>query len=597
MLQKKAQAAEARRMEVDQQHRVEVMVDGFAERLKREEEERRLRERETAMLRSGLHEGRFYALSGDEIDVTIQVEGGVRPTVKDWKVALAREHFLCPSFRWVVLWDDGEILEDAVALTFYDETAGEERILNALQKVVPELLDFQYRASDIEQLRAANRDTVLRMLESSPGLFEFVSEQFRADRELAEVAISGYSGCFCHVTGALREDRALAVAALKRNFGPWLVLGFLSEAMLEDEEILQLVLNLNLKKYAIAIPSFLLEYLPTHCRSNEAVVLKAIASGCSITSHDWNLIDHDLRGNEAFVLKALHVNGAVLQFCSASVKADREMVKIAIASSYRSVLGWASTDLQTDRSMVLLQVRKCPGYLRGRLGISEPLSSTPKWHDDAEIVRIAAQLDMMCCSLLGPDLIEDREFVVELLEKHGLRGWRHIVRSKHLLQDRELAIWATSLHWDPTRPNFCGSLFDFWTGTPSWWKSDEPIVRTSLARHGNDLQYLSERFRSNREIVRIAIRQNPDALQFATYSLRDDKELVLEAVRNMGTALEFASSRLRADRQVAEMAVRQSAAAFHYVDEQLRLEVDAIKTLARETARRESISERGTRNV
>ena len=48
---------------------------------------------------------------------------------------------------------------------------------------------------------------------------------------------------------------------------------------------------------------------------------------------------------------------------------------------------------------------------------------------------------------------------------------------------------------------------------------------------------------------------------------------------------------------MAEVVVQQNSAAFHLVDEQLRLEVDAIKTLARKTARKESMSQRGIRDV
>ena len=74
-----------------------------------------------------LHRGQFYAMSGEVIDITIQIDDGRTsspspsdrcPTVKDWKCALAHQWFLAPSFRWIILVEDGEILDNSATLVF-----------------------------------------------------------------------------------------------------------------------------------------------------------------------------------------------------------------------------------------------------------------------------------------------------------------------------------------------------------------------------------------------------------------------------------------------------------------------------------------------
>ena len=247
------------------------------------------------------------------------------------------------------------------------------------------------------------------------------------------------------------------------------------------------------------------------------------------------------------------------------------------------------------RAMVLLQLNKQANYF-GQ-------AACKKWRDDAELVEIVARGSGDMCRFMGPELAENRAFIIEKLKKYGLIHWADIVRPKRLQEDRELALWAINQERS-------GTYLSGYMKTPDWWKRDEEIVRAVLRRYGTDLKFVSRQFRSNREIVQIAMNQNPSALQFASEHLRDDnelvleavrrggvalefassrlrddKDLVLEAVRKSGMALEFASSRLRADREVADTAARQSASAFHHVDERLRMEVDAIKNVARATAR------------
>ena len=583
--------AKKREAEVARQLREQRRREEEARR-KAEEEERR-RQRVQAVLQSGQHEGRFYALSGDPIYVTVQTQPNVKPTARDWTKVLAREHFLCPSFRWVILWEDDDFLDDGAVLMFCDQIEGEERVINALQKVVPELIDL--RGATREQLESQSREVILRAVEKYPSGFYLVPERFRADREIAEVAVEQYGHLISDVAGSLRSDRELLMISLKK--GSRKALPMIPPEFLDDPEVLELV------KRAWHSDISLLEYLPLHFRSDEDTIITAIG-GAGGFHRDWLLVDEDLQRSRPFVLRAIVRNPEILQFCIDEFRWDREVVEAAIKAtatgscargSQRPVLQWASEELQNDRELVLSQVRKAGDYLD---------RTRPKWLEDAEIVQAALRNFPAMVSSCHGIVLDDPVFMLDMLKVHGFGRWGEIVHSEKLQRDRDFALKTV-------REAAIGSSgFLSWGFTPTWWLDDEEIVRTVLGRRGQDLRSISETLRTKRDIVEIAVNQNGaalefaaeylrddrdlvllalrrhgNALEFASENLRDDREVVLEAVRLDGKALQFASSRLRADREVVLVALQKSAEAFHFVDEKLRLEDDSIKETARMTVR------------
>ena len=67
--------------------------------------------------------------------------------------------------------------DDTAAMLFEDQTEGEERVINAVQKPLPPLVT-NLRTATQEQL--ANRDVVLRSVENDVWQFQDAPEQFRA---------------------------------------------------------------------------------------------------------------------------------------------------------------------------------------------------------------------------------------------------------------------------------------------------------------------------------------------------------------------------------------------------------------------------------
>lgn len=192
--------------------------------------------------------------------------------------------------------------------------------------------------------------------------------------------------------------------------------------------------------------------------------------------------------------KALNVTGHVLRYCSDAIKSDPEMVRVAImsaavSSDHYSVLQWASEELQTDCSLVELQILyHSEGYYRYS---RKPRIPAIEWR--------------------WRYLFTDRDFVVKTLQLHGLHVWDWTlgsisdegayVWSDELRQDRELAIFALSsspwIGYNPDRDiNALRTMYPdrkHILRGESWWRDDDEIARIIVAREGAALRYMSER--------------------------------------------------------------------------------------------------------
>ena len=412
--------------------------------------------------------------------------------------------------------------DDTAVMLFEDQTEGEERVINAVQKPLPPLVT-NLRTATQEQL--ANRDVVLRSVENDVWQFQDAPEQFRADKEIADVALQKFQSFIEYVAGPLRSDRELLLASLRD--GDRSALRVMSSHMIEDPDILEAALRTT----SSTIP--LLEYIPNRFRADEKVVLNAITKN----EREWPFVDRELRCSPTFALRAIAKNGRILE-CSApelhAFLSDREVVKSAIKSAkYGSVLQYASVDLQNDRALVKLQVQECARYLADAL---------PRWQHDAEIVEIAIKGCTDMLRFADRKLFDDRSFVERQLKRNQFIYWNEVVVSPIFIRDRGLVLWALNEFKN-------GIHYSIFNGTPLWWRRDAEIVRAVLALRGTDLEYVASEFRSDRhrDIVQIAVKQDGMALQFANENLRDDRDLVLEAVQRTGNALQFASARLRAD--------------------------------------------------
>ena len=196
--------------------------------------------------------------------------------------------------------------------------------------------------------------------------------------------------------------------------------------------------------------------------------------------------------------------GEALSYASPELKQDKDLVRIAVATTGES-LHFAHKSLQKDRELVELGMSTNPNVFRiaGKMLRKEP-----------DLAKRAIDADIDLIRYCDPDLLQNLEFM------------------KYCVQKR-----ASLLRYSKAR-------------------LDRKIYLAALERDGLVLEFLAEKalrgFRSRRgdvercddeEFVRAAVRQNGMALAFASERHREDVQCVLEAVRNDERAMKFVRSK------------------------------------------------------
>jgi serine/threonine protein kinase len=175
--------------------------------------------------------------------------------------------------------------------------------------------------------------------------------------------------------------------------------------------------------------------------------------------------------------------GGVLQFASAELKADREVVLAAVGQDGRALL-YTSAELQGDRDFVLAAV----------------------WQTGEALQHASAELKA------------DREVVMAAVVQVG-GALRHA---------------AVELHWDrdfvlaAVRQN--GGALGY---ASAELKGDREVVLAAVRQNGRALRHASAELRGDREVVLAAVGQNGGALGYASAELKADA-----GVLNMGLAAE-----------------------------------------------------------
>ena len=150
---RKAAEEAVKRQREEEQRRVEEAARVVRER---EEMQKRLRANaRTRATRDGVHEGTFCDLAGNPNSVTLYKEKKDRwssyaqrwrsctpPTVREWRQVLAKQHFLAPSWRWVLIVRGQDVLmkenEELVFPLEPDEDGYSE--IHAVMRYVPPLI-------------------------------------------------------------------------------------------------------------------------------------------------------------------------------------------------------------------------------------------------------------------------------------------------------------------------------------------------------------------------------------------------------------------------------------------------------------------------
>ncbi len=217
---------------------------------------------------------------------------------------------------------------------------------------------------------------------------------------------------------------------------------------------------------------------------------------------------NSLWDNKYFAIAVVQRDGKVLEFVSAALRDDIEVVSLAIAQN-KQALRFASNNLQT-----------------------------------------ALQL-------------KDKEASASDLDKTSKRQRKTSIQSLALVTTGESAVFETVL----AAVKRDGELL---LQADHKLKDNHQIVLAAVTQNGRAIAYASKRWKKNREIALVAVSNAGDALGSLPQKIRDDFDVVLTAVTQHGKAVDSASARLKKNTAIALAAINNTAHAFPYIAKELQ---------------------------
>jgi len=114
--------------------------------------------------------------------------------------------------------------------------------------------------------------------------------------------------------------------------------------------------------------------------------------------------------NKDYVLKQVAKDGFNLKYADPKLKADKEVVAIAVKESYYA-LTYANPKLKADKKFILSLLDNCMGYLLNEVD--------PKLKEDNDIIMKALKRDAKAIFYAPREYQENREIALDLVKQDG----------------------------------------------------------------------------------------------------------------------------------------------------------------------------------
>lgn len=377
--------------------------------------------------------------------------------------------------------------------------------------------------ADVAEELKADPEVVLTAMKDDPSAAEFAAPALLADRAFAldALAVAAQRGFMEHVVEALAEevraDREVALIAVSHTAAALqhvphrdkeFILAALRSPILRAAEIVFSLIDVSACADADIAAAAGLPYAAAYLPRPE--LLEYVATG---TDSDGNI---------------------VLRNMPEDLRADREVVAAAIAGRWDN-LECAAPPLQADRELVLAAIRQSPRYedCTGDDYVDCQRSGffSSVWHGwDASGGALA---------FAAPALQGDEEVVREALAR--TRG-AFPLASPALRARRDLVLFA--IEQGPFfRGRRAGDPPGVLHAVPPTLLEDRALVLAAVARDGQELGAVADRWGRDRDVVLTAVRDYGRAFLFAAEELRADPALAVAALdtgdgpRGCGTAM------------------------------------------------------------
>ena len=393
----------------------------------------------------------------------------------------------------------------------------------------------------------SDRDVIRRACQHPRGLapFVFASPSLRNDAAFCLEMVAIDSANYVAVSDTLKAtDRDLAVAATKRR-SRWGSHGFKLQMIplpwrMDREVVLQAVSN-DISVYhelddfvknddAIASAALkanicLFPHVPEQFRAQRSIALRAVRNNAAFVQH----VAPELVADRSFLLRCVRANPDVL--INIDVWDDVDMVAEAFAKGGTpnlarvipahlqdntalmrpmSCSGWLSAcseRLRDDDDFVRDAVRACGSNFR---------SASNRLRAEPEFLLLAARTYCFAVSHVDERLRLDRDLMLQVATINGAM-FRYM--DKAMKEDRAVAYAAVGTH--------LRAVDDM----ASELQSDLVFVQELVERNWRVFNILNGSYRDMRHLALAAVRGHPDALKRASVRLRRDPALLLCAAR------------------------------------------------------------------
>ncbi len=336
-----------------------------------------------------------------------------------------------------------------------------------------------------------DKSCVIKALSSNGGDIKYTSDRLKDDEEVVRAAIQNNGGSFKYASQRLRSNKDLALLAIKVDGRAY---KYVSSDLKEDRDIVRQVIRGHWTSTAITLlpksvwedPDVVeeltsadvpqLDFLPLALRDNAEFMegflprIEDCLSDCS----------ERLRGDRAFVRKALNYGFDNLKFASDELKDDEQLIEPFLTQSYNSAFKYASERLRSNKSLALKG-------LRHNVDIFKYLSQ--ELRGDEELVKLAVYGNVNNLKYTDSKYRGDRDFILSVLEL-GHSGYRMLeFLSDELKADRTIVEKAVELNGDELKyadPKFL---------------DDKSVVLKAIDGHGSIFDLLSEEMASDPMIL------------------------------------------------------------------------------------------------
>lgn len=410
-----------------------------------------------------------------------------------------------------------------------------------------------------------NEELLLYAIKYDAQYFKKASQKQQQDIDFITEALKNNGVVMQFLQSDIKSNKEFAIIGVQNNAEAY---QFIDESLKNDFEI---------AKVAVTNNKFALNYLPKHLQINHEIALIAL----NTNRDNWFKLDDSLINNPTFLVDAVKINGAFLQFIEIDFlnhheiifNAIKQLSKVYLVSELYDFLKHKCPAIYEDESFIfnVLNIEK-------NCGSDIFFNYIPEWLlNDREFIFKAISINGAIIKFASKDLLNDVDFMKIVIEKNDV-CYLYAYDLANLEVDYSIILeildyssgdlydsFPDSLKYNQDvlwmilnqntfymEPNNIKKIYN---NLDLDLKNKLEIPSVFKTMHPFLLAALPEKSKDNDELVRIACEFDNSLLEFASDRLKNDREFILNIFQKSkgfecdwrGHCLNYASDEIQND--------------------------------------------------